>query len=89
MNQSGINPPTPITPKARRAIQGVCIDSRLCAYGSNDWETEAWYKETSPGFTKKKCASFDLYSNAMIAKQHRNVLKKQSKKDKGNSKFSR
>ena len=41
MNQSEINFPTAMTPEARRAIQGVCLDSRLFAYGPNDWGTAA------------------------------------------------
>jgi hypothetical protein len=36
-----INLPPPMTPEARRAIQGMCLDSRLFAYGPNDWGTTA------------------------------------------------
>ncbi len=36
-----INLPTPMTPETRWAIQGVCIDFRLFAYGPNDWGTAA------------------------------------------------
>jgi len=31
-----INLPTPMTPEARRDVQGVCLDFRLFAYGLND-----------------------------------------------------
>jgi hypothetical protein len=51
MNPSEVNLPTPRSPEARRAIQGVCLDSRLFAYGPNDWKTAGWYKEKYPGFT--------------------------------------
>ena len=33
MERPEINLPTPMTPEARRAIQGICIDSRLFCYG--------------------------------------------------------
>ena len=89
MNQSEINPPTPMTPEARRAIQGVCIDSRLFAYGPNDWETAAWYKDKYPGFTEEHYRIFEMYSNGIIAKQHRSALKQTSKNSKTNSKCSR
>ncbi len=71
-----INLPTPMTPKARRAIQGICLDSRLFAYGPNDWATAAWYKEKYPSFTDDQYAIFEMYSNAMTPKQHLNLLKK-------------
>ncbi len=82
MERSDINLPTPMTPEARRAIQGVCIDSRLFAYGPNDWGTAAWYKEKYPGFTDEQYAVFEMYSNGMTAKQHRNMLKKAAAKAK-------
>ena len=85
MNQSKINLPTPMTPEARRAIQGVCIDSRLFAYGPNDWGTAAWYKDKCPGFTDKQCRILEMYSNGVTAKQHRNALKKTFENGKANS----
>ena len=88
MNQSKINLPIPMTPEARRAIQGVCIDvSRLFAYGPNDWGT--WYKEKYPGFTNEQYRIFAMYLNGVTAKQHRNALKKASKNGKANSKCFR
>ncbi len=36
MERSEINLPTPMTPEARRAIQGARIDFRLFYYDSND-----------------------------------------------------
>ncbi len=36
MERLEINLPTPMTPKTRRVVQGVCIDSRLFAYGRNN-----------------------------------------------------
>ena len=89
MNQTEINLPTPMTPEARRAIQGVCLDSRLFAYGPNDWGTAAWYKEKYPGFTDEQYRIFEMYSSGMTAKQHRNALKKAAKNGKANSKCSR
>ena len=89
MNQSETDRPTPMTPEARRAIQGVCLDSRLFAYGPNDWGMTAWYKEKYPGFTDEQYAIFEMYSNGMTAKQHRNALKKAFKNSKANSKCSR
>ena len=86
MNKSEINLPTAMTPEARRAIQGVCLDSRLFAYGPNDWGTAAWYKEKYPGFTDEQYRIFEMYSNGMTAKQHRNALLKNGK---ANSKCSR
>ena len=71
-----INLPTPMTPEARRAVQGVCLDSRLFAYDPNDWGTAAWYKEKCPCFTDEQYAIFEMYSNGMTPKQHRNLLKK-------------
>jgi len=69
-----------MTLEARRAmIQGVCIDSRLFAYGPNDWGTAAWYKDMYPGFTDEQYRIFELYSNGVTAKQHLNALKKTSK----------
>ncbi len=75
-----INLPTPITPEARRAVQGVCLDSRLFAYGPIDWGTAAWYKEKYPGFTDEQYVIFEMYSNGMTLKQHRNLLKKLCRK---------
>ena len=77
-----INLPTPMTPEARRAVQGVCLDSRLFAYGPSDWGTAAWYKEKYPGFTDDQYAIFEMYSNGMTPKQHRNLLKKLCRKSK-------
>ena len=89
MNQSEIYLPTPMTPEARRAIHGVCIDSRLFAYNPNDWGTAAWYKDKYPGLTDELYRIFEMYSNEVTAKQHRNALKKASKNGKANSKCSR
>jgi hypothetical protein len=66
--------PTTMTPETRRAIQGVCIDSRLFAYGLNDWGTAAWYKDKYPGFMNEQYAIFEMYSNGMTPKQHRVML---------------
>ena len=74
MNKSEINLPTPMTPEACRAIHGVCIDSRLFAYGPNDWETAAWYKDNYLTFTEDQYRIFEMYSNGMTMKQHRNAL---------------
>jgi hypothetical protein len=82
MERPEINLPTPMTPETRRAIQGVCIDSRLFAYGPNDWGTAAWYKEKYPGFTDEQYRIFEIYSSGMTAKQHRNMLKKAAAKAK-------
>ena len=82
MERPEINLPTPMSPKTRRAIQSRCIDSRLFAYGPNDWGTAAWYKEKYPGFTDEQYRIFELYSNGMTAKQHRNMLKKAAAKGK-------
>ncbi len=89
MNPFEVNLPTPMTPEARRAIQRICLDSRLFAYGPNDWGMAAWYKEKYPGFADEQYQIFELYSNGMTAKQHRNALKKASKNGKANSKCSR
>jgi hypothetical protein len=89
MNQSEINLPTAMTPEAHRAIEGVCLDPRLFAYGPNDWGTAAWYKEKYPGFTDEQYRVFEMYSSGMNAKQHRNALKKAAKNNKANSKCSR
>ena len=62
---SEINLSTPIAPEARRAIQGICLDSRLFAYGPNDWGTSGWYKEKCPSFAD---AIFEMYSNGMTPK---------------------
>ena len=82
MERPEINLPTPMTPEARHAIQGVCIDSRLFAYGPNDWGTAAWFKEKYPGFTDDQYRIFEMYSNGMTPKQHRNMLKKAAEKEK-------
>ena len=82
MERPEINLPTAMTPETRRAIQGVCIDSRMFAYGPNDWGTAAWYKEKYPGFTDEQYRIFEMYSNGMTAKQHRNMLKKAAAKGK-------
>ena len=89
MNQYEINIPTPMTPEARRATQGVRIDSRLFAYGPIVWGRAAWYKDNYPGLTEEQYRIFEMYSNEMTAKQHRNALKKTSKNGKANSKCSR
>ena len=75
-----INLPTPMTPEARRAVQGVCLDSRLFAYGPNNWGTAGLYKEKYPGFTDDQYAIFEMYSNEMTPKQHRSLLKKLCRK---------
>ena len=82
MERPEINLPTPMTEEARRAIQGVCIDSRLFCYGPNDWGTADWYKEKYPWFTDEQYAIFEMYSNGMTPKQHRNMLKKAAAKGK-------
>jgi hypothetical protein len=82
MERPEINLPTAMSAETRRAIQGVCIDSRLFAYGPNDWGTAAWYKEKYPGFTDEQYRIFECYSNGMTAKQHRNILKKAAAKGK-------
>jgi hypothetical protein len=78
-----------MTAEARRAIQGICLDSRHFAYGPKDWGSAARYKEKYTGFTDEEYAIFEMYSNGMTAKQHRNALKKTSKNGKANSKCSR
>ena len=82
MERPEINLPTPMSAETRRAIQSRCIDSRLFAYGPNDWGTAAWYKEKYPGFTDDQYRIFEMYSNGMTAKQHRNMLKKAAAKGK-------
>jgi len=82
MERPEINLPTPMSTETRRAFQGVCIDSRLFAYGPNDWGTAAWYKEKYPGFTDEQYRIFEMYSNGMTAKQHSNMLKKAAAKGK-------
>ncbi len=82
MERPESNLPTPMIEEARRAIQGVCIDSRLFCYGHNDWGTAAWYKEKYPGFTDEQYAIFEMYSNGVMPKQHRNMLKKAAAKGK-------
>ncbi len=76
MERSEINLPTLMTHEARRAIQRVCIDSRLFAYDLNDWGAAGWYKEKYPGFMDEQYAIFEMYSIGMTSKQHRNILKK-------------
>ncbi len=83
MKRPEINLPTPMTPETRRAIQGVCIDSRLFAYGPNDWGTKVWYKEKYPGFTDEQYRIFEMYSSGMTAKQHRSMLKLLPQKQRG------
>ena len=82
MERPEINLPTPMSAETRRAIQSRCIDSRLFAYGPNDWGTAAWYKEKYPGFTDEQYRIFSMYSNGVTAKQHRNMLKKAAAKGK-------
>ncbi len=77
-----INLPTPITPEARRADQWVCLDSRLFAYGPNDYGTVAWYKEKYSDFMDDQYTIFEMYSNGMTPKQHRNLLKMLCRKSK-------
>ena len=77
-----INLPTPMTPEARRAIHGICLDSRLFDYGPNDWGTAGWYKDKYPGFTDDKYVIFEMCSNGMTPKQHRNLLKRLCRKSK-------
>ena len=78
-----------MTPKARRAIQGVCIDSRLFAYSPNDWGTAVWYKDKYPGCTDEQYRICEMCSNGVTAKQHRNALAKASNNGKANCKCSR
>jgi len=76
MERPEINLPTPMTPEARGAIQGVCIDSRLFAYGPNEWGGgEFGTKKKYPGFKDEQYVIFEMYSNGMTPKHHRNVLK--------------
>ncbi len=82
MERPEINLPTPMSAETRRAIQSRCIDSRLFLYGPNDWGTAAWYKEKYPGFTDEQYRIFEMYSNGVTAKQHRNMLKKAAAKGK-------
>jgi hypothetical protein len=82
MERPEINLPTPMSADTRRAIQSRCIDFRLFAYGPTDWGTAAWYKEKYPGLTDEQYRIFEMYSNGMTAKQHRNMLKKAAAKGK-------
>ena len=77
-----INLLTPMTLEARRAIQGISLDSGLFAYGPADWGTAGWYKEKYPCFTDDQYAIFEIYFNGMTPKQHRNLLKKLCRKSK-------
>jgi hypothetical protein len=49
-----------MSPEARLAIQGVCLEFCLFAYGPNDWGTAAWYKEKYPEFTDEQYAIFEI-----------------------------
>ncbi len=71
-----------MTSETRRAVQGVCIDFRLLAYGPNDWGTAAWYKEKYPGSADEPYRICEPYSNGITAKQHRDMLKKAAAKAK-------
>ena len=82
MERTEINLPAPMTPEARRAIQGCCIDSCLFAYGPNYWGTAGWYKVKYQGFTDGQYAIFEIYSNGVTPKQHRNMLTKSAAKGK-------
>ncbi len=82
MERPEINLLTPMSAETRRVIQSRCIDSRLFSYGPNDWGIAAWYKEKYPGFTDERYRIFELYSNGMTAKQHRNMLKRAGAKGK-------
>ena len=82
MKRPEINLPTPMTPEARRAIQGVCVDSRLFCYGPYDWGAAAWYNEKYPRCTDEQHAIFEIYSNGLTPKQHLNMLKKAAAKGK-------
>ena len=50
-----------MTPEASRAIQGICLDSQLFAYGPNDCKTATWYKEKYPGFMGDQYRIFEIY----------------------------
>ncbi len=84
-----INLPTPMTSKARQVIQGIYLDSRLFAYGPNDWGTAAWYKEKYPGFTDYQYTIFEMYSNGMTPKQPQPAQKALSQKQRADDIFSR
>ncbi len=78
---SDIDLPIPMTPEERRAIQVICLESRLFAYGPNDWGTACGYEKIYSGFTVEQYAIF-MYSNGMTPKQYRNMLKKLCRKSK-------
>jgi hypothetical protein len=77
-----IDLPTLMTPETRRAIQESYLDFRLFAFGPNDCDTAGWYKEKYLGFTDGQYAIFEMYSNMMTPKRHRNMCKKLSHKSK-------
>ena len=50
-------------------------------YGNNWHCTAAWYKANYPGFTDDQCKALELWSSGIRAKEYRQQLKKQRKKD--------
>ena len=50
-------------------------------YGDNWQCTAAWYKANYPGFSDEHCHALELWSDGIRAKEYRQMLKKQRRKD--------
>lgn len=50
-------------------------------YGDNWTCTAAWYKANYPGFSDEHCHALELWSDGVRAKEYRQMLKKQRRKD--------
>ncbi len=50
-------------------------------YGDNWTCTAAWYKANYPGFSDEHCHALELWSDGIRAKEYRQMLKKQRRKD--------
>ena len=71
--------PQPMTPEMRASLGGVVFEEERFMYGNwlGSWQ---WYMQKWPGFTEGDCRVLELYSNGVMAKEHKQLLKKKQRK---------
>ena len=77
---SPINRPTPMTPENRRVLQAKNYGLENFLYRDNWLGMALYYKTMYPGFTEDQRKAMEAFSNAVIPKQYRNLLKKEKRK---------
>jgi hypothetical protein len=70
----------------RLESQRGAIDDRMIDYSLPEG-TAAWYMEKYPGFSEEQCRVFELYSSGMRAKEFKQRMKRDRRKNKQTTNF--